>query len=233
MAPPLRVIGYCRVSTAEQAESGLGLEAQEQRIRQYADLKGWAVVEIIRDEGVSGATVRRKGLRRALRAIAAGDADGLVCAKLDRLSRSQRDLALLFDWFDQARATLALLDANVDTSSPIGGAILSFMGIMAQLERDLTSERTRSALAELRRQGRPTGRPAVADHPELQRRIQRLREAGRSLQQIADALNADGIPTLRGAPAWSKSSVRTATGYQRPGARRSRATLPALPARAR
>jgi DNA invertase Pin-like site-specific DNA recombinase len=90
----------------------------------------------------------------------------------------------------------------------------------------LIGARTKAALAALRAQGKPSGRPAVADRPALERRIQELRGRGWSLQRIADQLNEDGEPTLRGAPKWTKSAVQSATGYVRPRPRRKRTELP-------
>ena len=223
-----RVIGYIRVSTDEQAESGLGLEAQERKIRAYCELKGWELVEVIRDEGKSGTTLKRPGLRRALREVARSNVDGLVAAKLDRVSRSSVDMALVFEWFRDAGASITLLDVDVDTSSPVGQAIASFMALFAQLERDMTAQRTKDALASLRAQGKPTGRPSVADNSRLTARIKAMRKRGMTLQAIADELNRDGVPTLRGAQAWRPSSVQNAAGYERPARRRRRTSLPAL-----
>jgi DNA invertase Pin-like site-specific DNA recombinase len=84
---PLRIIGYSRVSTDEQAVSGLGLHDQEQVLRGEAERRGWEM-EIVRDAGASGSTLERPGLRRATEILARREADGLMVAKLDRLSRS-------------------------------------------------------------------------------------------------------------------------------------------------
>lgn len=101
------------------------------------------------------------------------------------------------------------------------------MATIAQWERRAISERTRAALRALRAQGKATGRPAVADDPDLTERIRHLREdRGLTLRQIADHLNAAGVPTLRGAARWTHSSVQTAAGYRRPTRRRKTITFP-------
>jgi DNA invertase Pin-like site-specific DNA recombinase len=123
-APPARMIGYCRVSTDEQAMSGLGLADQEKRIREMAKPHGWRIVQMIRDEGLSAGTLERAGLYRALGQLAAGRADGLVVAKLDRLTRSTVDFGLLLEWFKDAGKTLVLLDLGVDTSTA-GGELVA------------------------------------------------------------------------------------------------------------
>jgi hypothetical protein len=87
---PLRVLGYVRVSTIEQAESGLGIAAQEAAIRSECDRRGWDLMEVVADEGESGKSLDRPGLQFVLTRIANGEADGLVAAKLDRIARRSR-----------------------------------------------------------------------------------------------------------------------------------------------
>jgi DNA invertase Pin-like site-specific DNA recombinase len=224
----MKVIGYTRVSTAEQAASGLGLADQERRIREECRHRGWHLVRIERDEGASGRDLNRPGLRRALEAIASRRADGLVVAKLDRLSRSAIDFGELLHWFqEEVGATFVALDLGVDTSTAAGELVASIFAAVAQWERSVIAERTRAALAELRAQGRPIGRAALADHPELAAQIRAMRDGqGLTLQQIATALNDAGIPTLRGGSRWRPSSVQTVLGYQRPTKRRKRVDLP-------
>src|SRR4051812_37312102 len=194
-AQPLRVIGYCRVSTDEQAMSGLGLADQEKRIREMAKPHGWQIAQVIRDEGLSAGTLERAGLFRALGLLAAGRADGLVVAKLDRLTRSTVDFGVLLEWFKDAGKILVLLDLGVDTSTAGGELVANVIASVAQWERGVISERTRAALAQLRLQGKPTGRPAVVDDQALVARIQEMREAEMTLRQIADTLNAEQVPT--------------------------------------
>lgn len=224
----MRLIAYLRVSTEEQAELGYGLDAQELELRRTFEFRGWELHELIRDEGVSGATLERPGLARALRAIAKGEADGLVVTKLDRLTRSVVDFGELLEWLDEAQATLVALDVNVDTSTPGGRMIAQIIVVIAEWERETIAARTKAGLAAKRAQGKPTGRPSVADRPELAERIRGLRDAGLTLQAIADQLNADGIPTSRGAALWRPSSVQSAAGYRRRKAPRKHARLPSI-----
>jgi DNA invertase Pin-like site-specific DNA recombinase len=222
---------YLRVSTEEQTRSGLGLEAQRSELERAAEFKDWTILEVICDEGRSGKDLERPGLHRALELIAAGNADGLAVAKLDRLSRSVIDAGLLAEWFQAAGATLIALDLNIDTSTPAGRMVFSIISALAQWERETIAQRTRDGHAQLRNQGKPTGRPAVADLPELEQRIKDLKAADWTFQAIADQLNADGIPTLRGGSCWRPSSVQSAAGYARPRPRHKAAVLPALPRR--
>lgn len=226
MPEPLRLLGYLRVSTAEQAESGLGLAAQETAIVDTARARGFELVDLIRDEGESGKSLERPGLEQALRMIVAGEADGLIVSKLDRLSRSVVDFGYLLEWCDHAGVTLIALDLGVDTSTAGGRMIAHVLMAVAEWERDTIADRTRAGLAVLRAQGKPTGRPAVADRPELTARIQAMRADGMTLQAIADQLNTEGVPTARGAGEWRPSSVQSAAGYRRRRPRRKHPSLP-------
>jgi DNA invertase Pin-like site-specific DNA recombinase len=228
-APPLRMIGYCRVSTDEQAMSGLGLADQEKRIREMAKPHGWRIVQMIRDEGLSAGTLDRAGLYRALGQLAAGRADGLAVAKLDRLTRSTVDFGLLLEWFKDSGKILVLLDLGVDTSTAGGELVANVIASVAQWERGVISERTRAALAQLRLQGKPTGRPAVIDDQALRDRIRAMKDDEElTLRQICDRLNAEGVPTMRGAVKWQPSAIQSALGYKRPRKPRRIAELPAV-----
>jgi DNA invertase Pin-like site-specific DNA recombinase len=224
-----RMVLYTRVSTDEQ---GNGLDVQRAELQRAAAFKNWSIYEWICDEGQSGKDLERPGLKRALQLIADGKADGLAVSKLDRLSRSVIDFALLLEWLEQARAALVALDMNVDTTTASGRMLVAVLMAVAQWERETIAQRTRDGLAALRARGMPTGRPAVADRPELAARIAQMRAGGETLQAIADTLNADGIPTLRGGLCWRPSSVQSAAGYERARPRHKAAQLPGLGRRA-
>jgi len=225
------VLGYARCSTQEQADAGNGLHAQEKAIRAECERRGWQLLDIARDEGHSGKTLDRPALHTALQRIAAGEAGGLVVAKLDRASRSVVDFGRLLEWFDTADATLVALDLGMDTSTSSGRLVANVMASVAEWERSVIGERTRDALAARKAQGLPVSRPAVTG--PLADAIRELRDRGTTYQAIADALNAEKVPTLRGAAAWRVSSVQSAAGYQRRASTTPRADLPALPRRRR
>jgi DNA invertase Pin-like site-specific DNA recombinase len=228
------VIGYVRVSTSEQAESGLGLAAQESAIRSHCSRQAWQLIGIVHDDGASAKDLDRPGLSSALQRIADGEAVGLVAAKLDRLSRSVVDFANLMRWCDDARCALVALDMGVDTSTPAGRLVANVMSAVAEWERETISQRTRDAAAVRRSQGANMGRPGVRDsRPDLADRIQAERTAGSTWQAIADRLNAEGIPTVRGGLQWRVSSVQSAAGYVRPPSVKKASDLPALPRRRR
>lgn len=221
----VRMLGYARVSTTEQATSGLGLAAQRSAIEAEASRRGWVLVEVVSDEGASGKDLDRPGLLRALGMILDGKADGLVAAKLDRLSRSVVDFGTLLEWFDDHKAVLVALDLQIDTSTPGGKLVANVFAAVAEWERQVIGERTRLALGALRADGRAVSGPSVGDDRALAVRIRKLREGGMSRQAICDLLNAEGLPTPRGGALWRPSSLQAVEGYQRPR-RRHRADLP-------
>src|SRR6476646_10299620 len=155
----MRVLGYVRVSTSEQASKGAGLEAQRRAILAECKRRGWHLVETIEDAGYSARDLRRPGIQAALRALERGEASALVVAKLDRLSRSMLDFSKLMAKASREHWALVALDVAVDTSTPSGEAMANMLATFAQFERRLISQRTREALAVKRAQRVRLGRP--------------------------------------------------------------------------
>lgn len=215
-----QLIGYVRVSTQSQADSGLGLAAQKAKITAAAHAAGHELVEIVVDGAEHGTSLDRPGLRRALAAIAGGQAEGLIAAKLDRLSRSVIDFSTLLGWFTDARAALVVLDPSIDTTTAAGRLVAQVFAAVAEWEAGTIAERTKDALAAKRSNGQAISRPAIVDQPELAARIRAMRDAGMTLRAIADRLTADGVPTARGGR-WSPSALQAVLGYRRPSRRRS------------
>jgi DNA invertase Pin-like site-specific DNA recombinase len=202
-----KVVGYVRVSTAEQGDSGLGLEAQRSAIRAECDRRGWILVVMLEDAGDSGKTLNgRPALATALQMVSAGEGAGIVVAKLDRLSRSLIDFVGLVARAQAEGWNVVALDLGIDLSTPAGEAMASVMATFAQFERRLISQRTKDALAVKRSQGIRLGRPPSTG-AALENRVRRLRDKGHSLQAIADRLNHEGVPTPRGGLEWRPSTL--------------------------
>lgn len=203
---PMRVIGYLRVSTREQADSGLGLDAQRRAIEAEARRRGWEV-DWYADEGRSAATLDRPGLRVALQALRRGKAEALVVAKLDRLSRSVSDFAEILDVARRQRWAVVVLDLGVDTTTTAGELVANVMAAVAQWERRVIGQRTADAMAEAKARGVRIGRErAIPD--EVARRILAERADGATYAAIAAGLDADCIPTPGGGGRWHGSTVR-------------------------
>lgn len=152
----MKVVGYIRVSTAKQEESGLSLSAQENKIRQYCDLYDLDLVEVIVDAGESAKSLNRDGIQRAIKLLKDKTVSGLVVTKLDRLTRSIRDLNVLIEDVFNHSSLFSVTD-QVDTRSPTGRLILNVLCSVSQWERETASTRTASAMKELKRQGKYTG----------------------------------------------------------------------------
>ncbi|MCW2984307.1 MAG: Resolvase domain protein [Conexibacter sp.] len=223
-----KIIGLIRVSTADQGRTGNGLEAQRAAIAAECDRKGWLLVDVIEEAAVSGRSSDRPGLTEALERIGGGEAGGLIVAKLDRLSRSVVDFGRILAWLEDADAHLVALDLGVDTSTPAGRLVANVLASVAQWEAETISVRTVDGLAAKRARGEQIGREAVP--ADVADRIRAMRADGLTMRAVCDVLNAEGVPTARGAASWSVSAVQTATGYKRPKRSRS-ADLPAAPKR--
>ena len=157
----MRAVGYLRVSTEEQADSGAGLEAQRSAITLAATGRGWDHGHIHQDHASGKSLNGRKGLEEAIEAIENGEADALMVAKLDRLSRSLMDFAGLMERSRRKGWALVALDLGVDTSTPSGEMMANVLAVFAQFERRMIGQRTKDALAVKRAQGVRLGRPTV------------------------------------------------------------------------
>jgi hypothetical protein len=149
--------------------------------------------------------VRDDSLERALERISAGEFSALLVVRLAAIAGSLRELIALLDWLERVGARLVALDVSLDTGSAPGQLTVAALRETARWEHEPAPDRP------------PRGRPGLASRaPELSGRISALREQGLSLQAIADALNADGVPTPRGGTHWRPSSVQATLGYRRP-----------------
>jgi len=216
----MKFIGYTRVSTEEQALSGLSLTYQKERIIAQCSASDIALNEIIEDAGKSGRDLRRPGLQRILDLINLKLIDGVIILKLDRLTRSVKDLGYLLDLFNKKNIALKSVQDSLDTTTASGKLIVHFMGAIAQWEREIIGERTAAALSVKRSRGEKTGGSVpygyTADkkkmlHPEPKEQaaitfMKECRKAGLSLRAIANALTENGHPAKNGG-LWHPQSV--------------------------
>jgi DNA invertase Pin-like site-specific DNA recombinase len=203
----MQVIGYVRVSTEEQGTNGVGLEAQRQAITAECERRGWTLRELIEDRGYSAKNLRRGGIQSALTMLKTGDAEALVVAKLDRLSRSMQDFTELMATAQKQGWAIVALDFNMDTTTPNGEMMANVLASFAQFERRLIGQRTKEAMAVKRAQGVRLGRPREMDM-RIVKRIRRERAKGMTLQAIADSLNRGQVPTARGGGRWWPSTIQ-------------------------
>lgn len=217
--------GYVRVSTAGQADDGVSLDVQRERIAAWCLVNGFDLAAVHVDAGLSG---KRSDNRPALQA-ALDDvckANGvLVVYSLSRLARSTKDTLAIADRLERAGADLASLSEKIDTTSAAGKMVFRMLAVLAEFERDLVSERTVCAMQHKRRQGERVGKipygfdlaadgvQLVANAAEQQvlELVNELRRDGYTLRAIADELTRRGIPTKGNKAAWTHSSIQRLT----------------------
>jgi len=218
----MKAIGYVRVSTEKQADHGVSLAAQSEKIRAMAVVQGADLAEIIVD-AESAKSLDRPGMERLLTLIDARAVDVVIIAKLDRLTRSVKDLAELLERFNRRGVSLVSVAESLDTGSAAGRLVLNIMTAVSQWEREAIGERTRDAMSHKRAKGErvgtiPFGYRMAEDGSRLEEdpaeqdvlsRIQRLKAQGHTMRQIADELNRQGFTTRRGT-AWRFQYVAAA-----------------------
>jgi site-specific DNA recombinase len=219
----MRAIGYARVSTDKQAERGVSLEAQAEKIRAMVVVHGGDLLDLIVDGGESAKSLQRPGIERLLALVDAKRVDAVIVAKLDRLTRSVKDLCELLERFERRGVALISVAESLDTSSAAGRLVLNVMTAVSQWEREAIGERTRDALGHKKRNGERVGNIAYGyrlapdrEHVEPDDAeqaaivaIRGLRASGRTLRQIAADLNHEGYRTRRGSE-WRLESVARA-----------------------
>jgi len=183
------------------------------KIASECERRGLCLLTVVRErERQHQRPLERPGLVYAFGKVAAGEASGIVVAELSRITHSVPDLGRVLEWLTRRHARFVAAGTGLDTAEEAGRLTVRTIIDVSSWERQRVAERTRNGMRAARRKG-----PAsVADQPELRERIECMRAAGMTLQAIADQLNAEGIPTVRGGAKWRPSSVQAAAGYRRP-----------------
>ena len=150
-------IGYARVSTDRQADQGVSLDAQTAKIRAMATVQGAELLDVVVDGGESAKSMNRAGLQRVLDLVRDGKVESVIVAKLDRLTRSVKDLCELLELFEKRRVALVSVAESLDTSTAAGRMVITIMGAVSQWEREAIGERTRDALRHKRANGERVG----------------------------------------------------------------------------
>jgi peptidoglycan hydrolase-like protein with peptidoglycan-binding domain len=216
-APPLRTVGGVDTGEGEAVRAlgyvsgsdprgpiGSDVRKQIAAIDEICNRRGWDLPEIVREVRSTTGEGNGLGLTHALERLAREKPSCLVVAELGRLSESPAELGRILQSLREHDVRLVAVDPDLDTSTHEG-----------RLAADALI-----SVAKLGREG--AARPAVHDLPALREHIVAMRSSGMTLQAIADRLNAEGVPTLRGGKLWRPSSVQVALGYRRPGQPRAR-----------
>ena len=211
-----RAVAYLRVSTERQADHGVSLAAQRAKVEAYAALFDLDLVAVEVDAGASAKSLARPALDRALGMLRDGKADALLVVKLDRLTRSVRDLCELVDrYFRDGRYALMSVTEQIDTRSASGRLVLNILAVIGQWEREQVGERTAMAMRHLRDEGRYTGGAApygyalandgatlvaLPNEQAVIARARAFRAAGASLRAISASLAEAGRLARSGRP---------------------------------
>jgi DNA invertase Pin-like site-specific DNA recombinase len=218
-------IGYIRCSTKGQSEEGHSIDTQKELIISYARLYNLKLVDIFIDDGFTGKNTNRPELNKAIDVLSTGKAEGLIVSKLDRLSRSVKDLSfLLSDIFNTVE--LHSVSERLDTSSPHGRLAINIIASVSQWEVETISQRTKQALSTLKKNNKYHGggngprygyktdsnNNIIRNNEEMKiiRKAKALRAKGKSFRMISKLLADKDMFSRTGKP-FSAHQIRVMT----------------------
>jgi len=194
----LKALGYCRVSTEEQAREGVSLDAQAENIHRYCELYSLDLAEVLIDEGISGKSMERPAMQELMARVEQGEVEAVVFYKLDRVGRNTVDILTFAEALKKAGVALHSVTERIDTTSAHGEFFFTLLAALATMERKQIAERTKAALAHKQDRGEWVGRPPagyytksgklIALDPDLTGKAKRLRREGKSFRAIAERL---------------------------------------------
>ena len=208
------IIGYCRVSSDKQVDVGMSLEVQEFQIRKYAELYEIRLGEIIVDAGESAKSLKRPGMQRIIELMDSGLCSGVLVVKLDRLTRSVKDLCHLLERYFFKNKVLISVQEKIDTNSAMGRMVMNVVMSISQWEREATSERTRAVLQHKKAKGERVGNIAfgyklaldgvhLEEHlreQEIFKAVTLMRKSGMTLNEISKDVRLRGYQSRNGKP---------------------------------
>jgi len=218
----MKAIGYTRVSTEDQAREGVSLEAQRAKIKAYAELKDFDLIEVVEDAGISAKDLRRPGVQKVLEMAKSKKVDAVICLKLDRMFRSTEDALQTTRRFDKWGVSFHSIQETLDTQSAMGRFFFTLTAALAEMERGIVAERTRAALAHKRSKNEKTGGDVpfgydltdegllVENEAEQKaiRLIFDLKGKGYSLRAISRELEKEGHRSKRGGRRWHPQTIK-------------------------
>ncbi len=195
--------GYCRVSTAMQANDGASLETQKQRIEEHCKYRKLQIVDFYVDEGISGKNMERPALKRLLQEMQPGEC--VIVSDLSRLSRDTRDALGMFEDFTKKGVKFVCLSPEIDFSTPVGQLIFSILMAVHKLERERIAENVSMNMQRLSNEGKLRAKPPFGyrfvgkdkDHEPVEQQIKvrdkivQLYQGGMKITHIAQRLNSD------------------------------------------
>lgn len=209
----MKAIGYVRVSTTVQAEQGVSLENQADKIKAYCSFNDLDLVDVVVDEGISAKNLKSRPQAKTLIDRAKSEKLAVVVYKLDRMFRNTVDSIITIESLEKTGVPFHSINEKLDTGSAMGKFFMTMISAMAELERNVISERTKDALSFRKSQGKRVGnitfdyqlgdnQDLIKDPQEqkILRVIRKHHKQGLSFQKIADLLNSKGFSTRKGSP---------------------------------
>jgi site-specific DNA recombinase len=217
----MKAIGYIRVSTQEQAESGLSLSYQGAKIRSYCEALDIELLDVLADAGFSAKSMNRPAMQDIIKMIERKEVDAVVILKLDRLTRSVKDLGFITELINKTGVALVSVQDSINTSTAAGRLVLNVLGSVAQWERESNGERVKAAMSVKKSAGQRVGDVPygfdLADDGitlianEIEQKtlelIRELRAKGLSFRKIANELESRGIETKKGRSTWQPKTI--------------------------
>lgn len=215
---------YLRVSTEDQAKEGFSIAAQKEKLTKYVEVNDWELYDYFIDDGISGKNIKdRPELTRLIELVKKKEINNVLVYKLDRLTRSVKDLINLIELFEQFDCSFSSVTEKLDTSNAVGRMFIKIIGIFAEFERENLAERVSFGYEEKTRQGNYTNTNGVygydyivgkgdliinEEEAELVRKTYEDYLSGKAMISIAKDYNLRHVPTKRGGD-WSQSTIQS------------------------
>ena len=214
-------IVYIRVITQEQAESGLSLSYQGAKIRSYCEALDIELLDVVADAGFSAKSMNRPAMQDIIKMIERKEVDAVVILKLDRLTRSVKDLGFITELINKTGVALVSVQDSINTSTAAGRLVLNVLGSVAQWERESNGERVKAAMSVKKSAGQRVGDvpygfdladdgATLVENPNEQKALELIRELrakGLSFRKIASELESRGIETKKGRSTWQPQTI--------------------------
>lgn len=215
---------YLRVSTEDQAKEGFSIAAQKEKLTKYVEVNDWELYDYFIDDGISGKNIKdRPELTRLIELVKKKEINNVLVYKLDRLTRSVKDLINLIELFEQYNCSFSSVTEKLDTSNAVGRMFIKIIGIFAEFERENLAERVSFGYEEKTRQGNYTNTNGIygydyivgkgdlvinEEEAELVKQIYEDYLSGKAMISIAKDYNLRHVPTKRGGD-WSQSTIQS------------------------
>ena len=215
---------YARVSTEEQANDGFSIHAQKDKLTKYAEINDWVITDYYIDDGISGKNLtERKEVTRLIEDVKSGKINNVLVYKLDRLTRSVKDLIYLIELFDKYNCTFNSETEKIDTSNAVGRMFVKIIGIFAEFERENLAERVTLGYEQKTKEGNYTNTNGVFGYDYIVGKgilevnnleahyVKKIYEwylQGDSMIKIANRLRNECVPTKRGGH-WNQSTIQS------------------------